>query len=108
MDLSTYHQINGLLDPSLILIEKLTRVMLIAGSVFASQHGCPAVHDEVMLLTLVSPDRKRLLSSTPPTSWLKSFAPMLWWRVPVSFREPLNPRNIPRRGPERAPSLPLP
>jgi hypothetical protein len=34
MDLSTYHQINGLLDPSLILIEKLTRVMLIAGSVF--------------------------------------------------------------------------
>jgi hypothetical protein len=30
MDLSTFHQINGLLDPSLILIETLARVMLIA------------------------------------------------------------------------------
>lgn len=52
MDLSTYHQINGLLDPSLILIEKLARVMLLAGSFFASQHGCPAVLDEVYVANI--------------------------------------------------------
>src|SRR5215831_2712041 len=46
MDLSTKRQINGRIDPSLILIEKLCAW---SGSVFSLQQHCsPSVFDEVL------------------------------------------------------------